>query len=91
MTRIDLATVLAAPSLPGALCAGQWRLFDLQPWRDPDRPWREQRALELCSTCPVLAACRTYFAALPPSERPFGVIAGAIHRPPTERRPGRPQ
>ena len=79
------AAITPLPDLTGAACAGRSDLFDLQPVHSGDRAYRE--ALALCARCPVLDACRAWFASLPAAERPVGVIAGCVHRP---RGPGRP-
>ena len=73
------AAITSLPNLTGAACTGRSDLFDLQPWHSDDRAYRE--ALALCARCPVLAACRAWFASLPAAERPDGVIAGRVHRP----------
>jgi hypothetical protein len=67
------------PDLTGAACAGRSDLFDLRPVDSDDRAYRE--ALALCARCPVLDACRAWFASLPAAQRPVGVIAGRIHKP----------
>jgi WhiB family redox-sensing transcriptional regulator len=65
------------PDLTGAACAGRSDLFDLAAG---SRHHRE--ALALCARCPVLTACRAWFASLPSVERPLGVIAGRVHTRP---------
>jgi WhiB family redox-sensing transcriptional regulator len=69
------ATITQLPDLTGAACAGRSDLFDLAAG-----PPRHREAIALCARCPVLAACRAWFASLPAAERPVGVIAGRVHR-----------
>jgi hypothetical protein len=73
------AAIIPVPDLTGAACAGRSDLFDLRPVHSDDRAYRE--ALALCAHCPVLSACRAWFARLPKAERPYGVIAGRVHKP----------
>jgi hypothetical protein len=42
------------PRLPRALCRGEWPTFDGEDEAD------KARALEICSHCPELAACRDW-------------------------------
>jgi hypothetical protein len=80
MGRLSLpAAIMPVPDLTGAACAGRSDLFDLQAVHSDDREHRQARAL--CARCPVLGACRAWFASLPAAERPYGVIAGRVHRP----------
>ena len=72
---------LQVPNLEGAACAGRSDLFDLAPSDSGDRAHSEARALAICARCPVLGACRAWFASLPAAQRPVGVIAGRVHRP----------
>ena len=65
-----LGALAGIPRLPGALCRGQWELFD-----DAELP---DEALTLCRRCPALAACSAWFEGLPPRRRPQGVIAGRV-------------
>ena len=74
------AAIAPLPDLTGAACAGRGDLFDLRPVHSDHRAYRE--ALALCARCPVLGACRAWFASLPAAERPVGVIAGRVHRRP---------
>jgi Transcription factor WhiB len=86
-----------APSLPGARCRGKHRLFDeAAPGEDPATvAARHAQAIGLCSHCPSLTRCQTWFLGLNPSKRPLGVIAGQINRERPEERerrpPGRPR
>lgn len=75
-----LASLVGAPALPGARCRGRHHLFDE---RGPDESAetataRHQQALGLCRLCPALASCQQWFGGLPKSQRPPGVIAGAV-------------
>jgi hypothetical protein len=75
----DLYNALAGiPRLPGALCRGEAELFD-----DFDLP---DEALQLCAQCPALTDCARWFDSLRPSQRPHGVIAGTVNRPPRPRK-----
>ena len=73
------AAITPLPDLTGAACAGRSDLFELRPVHSDDRAYRE--ALALCARCPVLGACRAWFASLPNAKRPCGVVAGRVHRP----------
>jgi hypothetical protein len=68
------------PDLTGAACAGRSDLFDLKAGS-----LRHRTALAMCARCTVLAACRAWFASLPAAQRPFGVVAGSVHRPANEK------
>ena len=46
---------------------------------------RHTQALGLCSHCPALARCESWFYALPPMKRPPGVVAGRVNNPTNER------
>jgi len=80
----DLLDALgAAPTLPGARCRGRWELFDATIHESrgalPDEvTYARQAALQLCVTCPALAACTTWVESLPPRQRPHGAIAGRV-------------
>ena len=82
MTIVGLLLAVGAPALPGARCRGRAHLFD-EP--EPGEPaelveQRHAQALGLCQHCPSVTACAAWFDALPPRQRPGGVIAGHIHR-----------
>jgi hypothetical protein len=51
------------PSLPGAACVDQYRLYDELPWRGPEhhdqQRERVKRAAACCAACPVQAKCPT--------------------------------
>lgn len=70
----------STPRLPGALCRGQWSLFD--PSGDGEGrvsvAARHERAVALCGRCPALADCREWIAAEPPRFRQ-GVIGGTAY------------
>jgi len=70
------AAITPSPDLTGAACVGRSDLFDLAAGSR-----RHRDALALCARCPVLAACRAWFASLPAAERPAGVVAGRVHAP----------
>ncbi|SBS77350.1 conserved hypothetical protein [uncultured Mycobacterium sp.] len=80
-----------APALPGARCRGRSALFDLaEVGSDPeDAEYAEQAAKRLCSQCPSLVPCRSWYESLPKSQRPMGVIAGVVNRPKSVGRPRR--
>lgn len=71
-----LAAIRAAPDLPGARCVGHAKLFDSDAADDV------AAATGICKySCPALTACKTWLASLPASQRPLGVVAGAVqHR-----------
>lgn len=72
-----------APRLDGARCVGRHEWFDLaEPDTDPaEAKYHQLKALRLCSGCPALAACSSWFDSLKPAQRPLGVIAGRVNRP----------
>ncbi|KWX67747.1 hypothetical protein [Mycobacterium sp. NAZ190054] len=76
---IPLADLFTTPELPGALCRGQWDLFDLDQGRDHRAPeTRHAEAIALCQQCPALTACTSWVESLPPQKLPTGVLAGRI-------------
>jgi hypothetical protein len=75
------AAITPVPDLTGAACSGRSDWFDLAPPDSADHAHSEARALAICAHCPVLGACRAWFASLPTAQRPVGVIAGRVHRP----------
>jgi hypothetical protein len=74
LPRTALAWRHPAPVLDNPASYGKPYLFD----EDTPTPLS---AIRLCLSCPALAACRRWFDATPPTQRPTGVIAGRIHRP----------
>jgi len=56
-------------------------LFDARPPNDPEADNAEAHALALCQRCPSLPRCTDWFDALPPKQRPHGVVAGQVNRP----------
>ena len=71
------------PEMPNAACVGQHALFDEVSHDESalDVDMRHARALVNCQLqCPALADCRSWFAALRPSQKPPGVVAGTIHK-----------
>ena len=83
MSIAELLDALSlAPSLPGANCKGRAELYDLAAGRAKPRSqvMQAQRdALELCRTCPALAACTAHIGSMPPWLRPRGVVAGMLN------------
>jgi hypothetical protein len=75
----DLAEI---PPLRGARCKGRSEI-----WDEHDDPELVEYALNQCRSCKAHAACESYFLGLRPSQRPHGVIAGQVNRPPKPRRP----
>jgi hypothetical protein len=75
-----LAAVGAAPALPGAKCRGRHSLYDPAALgENPDTvAARHALAVELCSYCPALTRCESWFYSLPPRQRPCGVVAGVV-------------
>jgi WhiB family redox-sensing transcriptional regulator len=74
MSRPTLpAASTPSPDLTGAACTGRSDLFDPKAG-----PQRHRTALALCARCPVLAACRAWFASLPAAQVPKGVVAGTV-------------
>lgn len=64
------------PRLDGAACVGRPELFDViahEP--DGDRELRTRLALAVCSTCPVIEACR---AAIPPGAGHGVLVQGGV-------------
>ena len=78
--HLDALADLLAPSLPGARCRSEWELFD-RAAGGPNRVEVQHArvdALQVCSSCPVLAQCRDWFTSLPLRDRPHGVVAGQV-------------
>lgn len=75
----------AAPSLPGARCAGRYELFDSTIEGSCNGPAgaaqvaaARTEALRLCAGCPERAPCGAWLDSLRPKDRPLGVIAGRL-------------
>lgn len=92
--RIRVDAVLAAlmskvksPALPGARCRGHAALFDEAAPGEPPKvvASRQLMALELCDGCPARDPCSAWVDALPPKQRPAGVVAGRISGPTTPK------
>lgn len=87
-----LSRLLAdSPKLPGAACSTSPLLFDPPDGHEQhaDVVRRHEAAARMCTfTCPALDECKTWFNALPPRQRPAGVVAG--RRPNLPAAPGRP-
>jgi hypothetical protein len=92
VTNFDtlMAAIAGAPALHGARCRGKGHLFDgAEAGESPAVvEQRHAQALGLCSRCPSLTRCETWFLGLPKSKRPPGVVAGQVHQP---RPAGRPR
>lgn len=69
------------PHLPGAACRQHVELFDQSADGDQSAA---QEAAEICSACPVLAACGEWIATA--RRPPPGVWAGRFTPPPTSRK-----
>ena len=77
----DLFSLCAgAPALPGARCRGKPHLFDPATTASATEAdvARHRQALSLCSRCPSRAPCEQWLEALPASQRPPGIVAGAV-------------
>jgi hypothetical protein len=85
MSQLDaiLEAVGAAPALPGAKCRGRHSLYDAAALgENPDTvAARHALAVELCSYCPALTRCQSWFYGLTPKKRPLGVVAGRVNNP----------
>ncbi|MGB3355121.1 MAG: hypothetical protein WBB00_20425 [Mycobacterium sp.] len=87
---IDLlvAVLWRVPRLPGAACRDHVEIFDEANgagWgRRPAEALRQARAAakSICAHCPAAIPCGQWVDGLRPSERPGGVVAGKIARPP---------
>ena len=67
------------PRLRSASCRGQHELFDRTRVRSGQGlHLARAEALAVCAGCPVLEQCRAWLDALPPRQRPRGVIAGRV-------------
>ena len=72
---VAVACLQGAAKLPQAACRGQAPLFDLTE-RD-GRVTYTWRALALCRTCPVLAACTDWLSRQREGSVP-GIVAGRV-------------
>ena len=68
--RRIVLTDLLPPPLEGAVCA-RWTV---DVWTS-DVPEMRAEGVQVCRTCPALAACREWVLSIPRTER-VGVIAG---------------
>lgn len=72
----------SVPALPGALCRGDWELFDATiAQRGGNREYlayARRAAVSLCQSCPALDPCRAWLDGLPATARPHAVTAGQI-------------
>ena len=89
MTNFDMliAAIAGAPALHGSRCRGKSHLFDgAEPGENPTTvAARHAQALGLCSHCPALDRCETWFLSLKPSKRPPGVVRGGSNQQPTRK------
>jgi len=67
-----LGAISAAPRLDGALCAGNWQL-----WDETDDPVIVDHCVRQCLRCPVLDRCRDWSATLTHRQL-SGVVAGVV-------------
>lgn len=79
-----LVLFTSAPRLPQAACRGLSAEFDErhEGEHQADADHRFNAAIRVCQQCPELIRCRAWFDSLAPQDRPPGVVAGVIHRPP---------
>jgi hypothetical protein len=75
-----LDAIAAAPDLTGAACRAHPEVFSVTMGKGAGRPGIYERAIHVCTSCPVLTACTAWVESLPPSQRPPGVTAGIIRR-----------
>ena len=72
----------SVPALPGALCRGDWELFDATIGsRGGDREQLQaarDAAVALCQRCPALSPCGSWFDSLPKAARPSAITAGRL-------------
>jgi hypothetical protein len=83
MSTLDdlMAALAGTPRLPGALCRGESELFDQH-----DDPGVIEHAIAICHSCPARADCERWVDSSRPGQRPHGVIAGRVNRPPQPRK-----
>jgi hypothetical protein len=72
---------VTGPTFTGAACVGSPHFIERAREQPARREYRENHALAICRTCPVLAECRAWLDSLPQTHRPPGVVAGIIWRP----------
>lgn len=79
-----LAVFTSAPRLPEAGLSAE---FDerAEGERKAVADARINAAVRVCQQCPELLRCREWFDSLAPGDRPPGVVAGVIHRPPARQ------
>jgi hypothetical protein len=86
-----LRAMASIPNLRGAACRGStawdWDPLELPETRE-EREARLAAAVGACRSCRVLDACRRYTAAIPPSQRPTGAVAGRVIAPKGKERRG---
>jgi WhiB family transcriptional regulator, redox-sensing transcriptional regulator len=75
------ADLAAIPPLRGARCK---RRSDV--WDEHDDPELVEFALNQCRSCVAQTDCERWFLGLRPGQRPHGVIAGRVNRPPRPRK-----
>jgi hypothetical protein len=88
VTPLDqlLDALAQAPNLHGGNCVGRPDDWTLLPWGDPRRTPMARRAVRKCRSCPVLAQCAAWLAALPDAQRPHGTVTAARILPPHRNR-----
>jgi hypothetical protein len=75
-----LSALAGVPAMPGALCRGQWAIFD-----EANDPGAIEAAIEICNLCPEMSRCGEWLDSLPQRQRPQGVVAGALRPLPVGR------
>lgn len=83
MSIIDdlMAALQGIPRWPGCRCKGRSDVWDTY-----DDPQLVEYAINQCNACPALTDCRAWLDSLPASQRPHGVVAAQVRRPPRPRK-----
>jgi hypothetical protein len=80
MTAATRPPLDLAPPMPRAACVGHHDLFDGRDAGESDESVaaRHAAAQMLCSRCPELITCATWYLGTPKKRRPIGVTAGEV-------------
>lgn len=75
-----IGALAGIPDLRKARCKGRTE------WDEYDCMETVEYCIHRCNSCVELQKCREWYLALRPSQRPVGVCAGELRRPPRPRK-----